>query len=288
MARLTDSIISNNRGWARGNNSPMVDLKYGGQMGFAPQYSEWVNNAAGVRKNIICLLLDYPRGFDLLPDKMEWIKTLRQLVEVHPLSITGLNATLTVATTGNPVGGSGQQQLDPTNVTMEPTNIAMRWNDKYGFPITKFWSSFVRLLIMDPETKVAGISTLGENKPGDMLPDMRSFSCAFIEPDVQHNKVVRSWVVSNLFPQGSGEIIGTRDLTADGEVPSVDITFGGIAQFGFGVDVFCQQLLDGIDITGANPLNRPSHIEAMDADVNAASRGYEFSAEELGRTALDI
>lgn len=288
MARLKDTIISNGVGWARGSNAPMVDLKYGGQMGFSPQYAEWINNAAGVRRNIICLLLDYPRGFDYLPEKQEWIKTLRQLVEVHPLSITGLNASLTVATTSNPVGGGGQQQLDPTNVTMEPTNVSMRWNEKYGFPISKFWSSYIRLLIMDPETKVAGISTLGANRPGDMLPDMRTFSCAFIEPDVQHNKVIRSWVVSNLFPQSSGEIIGTRDVTADGEVPSIDITFGGIAQFGFGVDVFCQQLLDGIDITGANPLNRPSHIQAIDADVNAVGRGYEFSAEELGRTAYQV
>lgn len=288
MTRLKDSIISNSRGWAKDHNAPMVDLKYGGQMGYAPQYAEWVNNAAGVRKNIICLLLDYPRGFDKLPNPEEWIKTLRQLVEVHPLSITGLNATLTVATTSNPVGGSGQQQLDPTNVTMEPTSISMRWNDKYGFPISKFWSSFIRLLIMDPESKVAGISTLGDAKPSDMLPDMRTFSCAFIEPDVQHNKVVRSWVVSNLFPQASGEVIGSRDMTADGEVPSIDIPFGGIAQFGFGVDKFCQQLLDGIDITGANPLNRPSFITKIDADVNAAGRGYEFTAEELGRTAQQV
>lgn len=287
MSRLKDAILSN-RAWARGSNAPMVDLKYGGQMGYAPQYAEWVNNAAGVRKNLIPLLLDYPRGFDYLPEKMEWIKTLRQLVEVHSLSITGVNATLTVATTGNPVGGDSQQQLDPTNVTMEPTNISMRWNDKYGFPISKFWSQYIRLLIMDPQTKVAGVSTLGANKPGDMLPDMRSFSMALIEPDPQHNKVVRSWVVTNLFPQGSGEIIGSRDLTADGEVPSIDISFGGIAQFGFGVDVFCQQLLDGIDITGANPLNRESFITQIDADINSSGRGYEFSAEQLGREAYRV
>lgn len=285
--RLKDAILEN-RGPARNNNAPMVDLKYGGQMGYAPQYAEWVNNAAGIRKNLICLLVDYPRGFDKLPEKDEWIKTLRQLVEVHPLSITGLNATLTVATTGNPFGGDGQQQLDPTNVTMEPTNVSMRWNEKYGHPISKFWSQYIRLLIMDPQTKVAGISTLGGDRPGDMLPDMRSFACAFIEPDPQHNKVVRSWVVTNLFPQGSGEVVGSRDITADAEVPSIDIQFGGIAQFGYGVDVFCQQLLDGIDITGANPLNRPSFIQSMDADVNGAGRGYEFSAEQLGREAYRV
>lgn len=287
MARLKDAIL-NNQGWTRGTNAPTLDLKYGGQMGYAPQYAEWVNNAAGVRKNIIALVLDYPRGFDWLPEPLEWINTLRALIELHPLSITGLNATLTVATTTNPVGGDGQQQLDPTNVTMEPTNVSMRWNDKYGFPITKFWSQFIRLLIMDPQTKVAGISTLGVSKPGDMLPDMRSFSCAFIEPDPQHNKVVRSWVVTNLFPQGSGEVIGTRDMTADGEVPSVDIQFGGIAQYGFGVDVFCQQLLDGIDITGANPLNRPSFIQGIDADVNAAPQGYQYGAEQLGAEAYRV
>lgn len=288
MNRLKDAIKANNTGYARGSIAPMVDLQYGGQMGFAPQYSELVNNAAGVRQDLICLLLDYPHGFDLFPEKQDWIKTLRQLVEVHPLSVTGLNATLTVATTSSPVGGSGQTQLDPTNVTMEPINVQMRWSEKYGSPVSKFWSSYIRMLIKDPESKVPGVATLGANRPGDMLPNMRAFSMAFIEPDVLHSKVIRSWVVTNMFPQGSGDIIGQRDRTADGEVPDITISMGGIGQFGFGVDLFCQELLDGIDITGANPLNRPSHIDKIDSDVNTAGRGYEFTAEELGRTAYRV
>lgn len=285
MSRLKDAIMQN-RAWSRGANAPMVDLKYGGQMGYAPNYAEWVSNAAYVQKNLIPLLVEYPRGFDYLPEPQEWINTLRALVELHVMSIEGLTATLDVETAENPAGGGGQMQEDFTNVTMARTQVQMRWNEKYGSPISQFYSQYIRMLMMDPDTKVAGLSTLGTNRPGDMLPDMYTFTMAFIEPDPHHNRVLRSWLVTNLFPHGSGEITGRRDITAPGETRSIDINMGGLAQYGFGVDVFCQELLSGIDITNANPLYRPSFVSQIDASILKSPRGYEAGAEQLGREAV--
>lgn len=285
MSRVKDAILVQ-KGWARGANAPLTDLQFGGQMGYAQNYTEWVSNAAYVRKNLIPLLVEYPRGFNFLPEKNYWISTLRALVELHALSIDGLAAGLEVAVIENPAGGAGQMQEDFSDVTQARSNVQIRWPEKYGAPISRFWSSYIRMLMMDPETKVAGISTIAGARPGDMLPDMWSFTMMFIEPDPQHSKVLRSWLVTNMFPHGTGEIIGRREIGAAGEGQQIDLGFGGLAQFGYGVDLFAQRLLDGIDITGANPLNRPAFVQQIDADVLAVNRGYRQGAEELGASAV--
>ena len=140
MSRLTDAILQNTTGYAQGHNAPMVDLKYGGQMGFAPELAEWVSNAAYVRRNLICILLEAPKGFQYLPNPDYWISTLRALVELHPLSIDGLNAGLEVELAQNPVGGAGQQQEDVTDVKETQSSPTFRWAEKYNMPIALFLS----------------------------------------------------------------------------------------------------------------------------------------------------
>ena len=56
MGRVTDALLKNTA-YARGSVNPILDLQYGGQMGYAPNYNEWVSNAAYVPRNLICLLL---------------------------------------------------------------------------------------------------------------------------------------------------------------------------------------------------------------------------------------
>jgi len=110
----------------------------------------------------------------------------------------------------------------------------------------------------------------------------------FIEPDVTHQKVVKSWLVTNMWPQGTGEIEGRRDLTAAGEPTTLNITFTGISQFGAGVDVFAQQILDSINITGANPSMRPAFVQSIAADVLAANVGYKVGVDTLANSAIRV
>jgi hypothetical protein len=287
--RVADAILQPNFAYAAGHQAPMVDLQFGGQMGYAQDLTEWVSNQAYVRRNMICLLVEAPKAFQLLPNPEYWIATLRALVELHPMSIDGLNAGLEVETIENPFGGGGQMQHDFTNVTETQSVPVFRWNEKYGMPISSFLRGWITNLLMDPNSKFANIATLGPQfAPGDMLADMYTATMAFIEPDPTHTRVVKSWLVTNMFPKGTGDITGRRDLTQAGEAQSIDVTFTGIAQFGLGVDYFCQQLLSGINLTGANPHLRPAFVDRIDADILAARKGYEDNVETLGAESLRV
>ena len=288
MARLTDAILQNNQAFAAGRQNPMLDLSKGGMMGYAPDYTQWVSNQSYIRRNLFCLLVEAPRGFNFLQNGDKYVGVLKSLVELHALSIDGLQAGLEVETSETPVGGGGQMQQHFTNVTEARSNPVFRFDEKYGMPVASFFRSWITHLMMDPHSKVANIGTLSGNKPTDMLADMYSATMVFIEPDPTHTKVVKAWLCTNMFPTGTGEIVGRRDLTAAGEQTTYDITFTALTQFGLGVDQFAQTLLDGINITGANPYLRPAFITDIAADVRAAAAGYEQQAEQLGSTALHL
>lgn len=288
MARLTDAILQNNQAFAAGRQNPMIDLSKGGQMGFAPDYTQWVSNQSYIRRNLFCLLVEAPRGFNFLQNGDKYVGVLKSLVELHALSIDGLNAGLEVETSETPVGGGGQVQQHFTNVTEARSNPVFRFDEKYGMPVASFFRSWITHLMMDPHSKVANIGTLSGNKPTDMLADMYSATMLFIEPDPTHTKVVKSWLCTNMFPTGTGEIVGRRDLTQAGEQTTYDITFTALSQFGLGVDQFAQQMLDGINITGANPYLRPAFISQIAADVRAAANGYEQQVEALGSSSLRV
>jgi len=287
MSRLADALLQHGTGSSAGHNAPMLDLQNGGQMGYSQDLAEWVSNQAYIRPDLICLLVEAPLGFQLLKDPDYWVGPLRALVELHPLSIEGLNATLTVDTVDTPVGGGGQQQSDFTDVKEEVSNITFRWGEKYGSPVSTFHRGWITNLIMDPNTKYPNIATL-VNKPTDMLADQYAATMIFIEPDPTHTKVLRAWLVTNMFPKSSGEITGKRDLTAAKENPTYDISYTGIAQFGAGVDAFAQTLLEGINITGANPQLRAAFVQSISADILASNSGYQNEAAAVAAEAISV
>jgi hypothetical protein len=195
------------------------------------------------------------------------------------LRITGLNAHLTVDVAETPVGGGGNMQQDFTDVKRERSVPQFSWNEKYGMPVTMFHQGWITNLMMDPDTKFANVATLDQSSaygpPPDMLADMYSATMIFIEPDPTHTRVVKSWLVTNMWPLSTGDIVGSRDLTAAGENLTVDITYAGIAQYGLGVDAFAQQLLTSISIANANPYTENAFVNGINADVAATTTGYQ-------------
>lgn len=287
MSRLSDAILANTTAYAKGHTAPMVDLQNGGQMGFSPDLAGWVSNQAYVRRNLICLLVEAPKGFNLLPDPNSWIATLRALVELHPLSIDGLNAGLEVEFASNPVGGAGQIQEDFTDVKETPSAPVFRWGEKYGMPVASFFRGWITNLMMDPNSKVANIATLA-NRPQDLLSDQTAATMIFIEPDPTFQFVVKSWLVTNMMPKGTGEIVGRRDLTQAADATTYDISFTGIAQFGVGVDTFAQTLLSAIALTGANPQNRPAFVNAITSDILATKKSFAGNVAEQAAAAIKV
>lgn len=280
MSRLTDTILQNSTAYISGKQSAVVDLRNGGQLGYSPVYAEWVNNAKYIRKNMIAILMEPPTGFEYLDPSGTMTSTLKALVELHAMSIEGLNSKLTVDFAESPFGAGGQFQEDPTDVKEERANISFKFEEKYGMPIFNFFKYWITGLIMDPNTKVPTIATL-QNRPPDMLPDRYSATMLFIEPDPIHNKVVKACLVTNMIPKDTGDAVMRRELTAAGEQTTYDIPFTGIPQWSIGVDALAQRILDSLSITGANPQRRAAFLDGISADVAAGAKGYQSEAATL-------
>lgn len=289
MSRLANTFMPAGTGYANGHGAPMFDISNGGQNGFDLRLDQLVSNQNYVRKNLICLLVEPPKGFALLKNPESWVSALRSLVELHPMTIEGLNAGLTVETASNAIGGGGQVQEDYIDVKEEPSKPVFRWLEKYGMPVNKFLRAWITYLLMDPHSKYPNVITLADGvKPKEWTTDMYTATMMFIETDPTHTTVVKSWLVTNMFPLSDGGVTARREMAAAGEVVTMDITFTGVAQYGFGVDKFAQELLDGISTVGANPQARAAFIDKISADVLRAKEGYEPGVETLGSTSVKL
>lgn len=285
MARITEALLDS-KAFSKGYQAPMLDVSHGGQFGYSPNLKEWVSNQAYVRRNLIALLLEAPRFFQLMPEPQKWVDSLKSMVELHARVIEGLNAGLTVELDEHPVGGAGEFQQEYTDVKRARTEPSFQFVEKYGMPIQTFLYNWITYGLMDPDTKYALSGTLSGQKPDDLLADWYSATMLFIEPDPTHQKVVKAWLVTNMFPKGTGEIVGRRELTAASEVLNLTIEFTGIAQVGLGVNTFAQEILSSINLTNANPYLRTSAVESISADVSSAVEGYQKGVSDLASTAV--
>ncbi len=284
MSRLTEALLQG--AYTRNIDRPMLDLKFGGQQGWAPNLTEWVSNQAYVSRPLICILVEAPRMFSVLPEPDKWVASLKALFELHARSIQGLKATLEVETTEHPVGGGKEQQEEVVNVTRERSQPSFTFIEKYGRPIQTFLDYWIRYGLMDPETKFALLSTLGKTEVNDLLADWYSATCLFIEPDPLHKNVDKAWLVTNMFPKSTGTIEAKRDLTSAQNILELEVEFTGLSQYGAGVNAFAQQVLNNINTLYADPFFRPSFADSISADVNAVNKGYKNWTEEVGRTAV--
>lgn len=285
MSRLTDALI--NGAYTRNIDRPILDLKNGGQQGWAPNLTEWVSNQAYVSRPLICILLEAPRMFTVMPDSNKWIASLKALFELHARSIEGFNAGLKVDTEEHPVGGAGEQQQEVVNVTRERSQPKFTFVEKYGRPIQTLLEYWIRYGLMDPETKYALLSTIGGSGVKDLLADWYSATCLFVVPDPLHKNVDKAWITTNMFPLSNGDITAKRDLTASQEMLTLDIEFSGISQYGMGVNQFAQQILNNINTLNSDPFMRPSFVNRVSPDVDAQSTtGYKSWTEKVGRTSV--
>lgn len=279
-ARLKNAILGNQM-FGQFLTAPAVDLINGAQNGYATDFETYVSNSSYAKRNIIALLLEAPTGFNDLNSGPYWTATLKALVELHPKSITGLNSELTVDYIETPVGGAGEMQEDISNVTRQRSTPEFTFDEKYGKPIWNFFDGWIRNLLMDPISKVPAVVASGTVRPTDILPDYTSMSVIFIEPDPTHTQVITAWLCTNMMPKTSGANEGRRDLTQAASQTEYTIQFTALTQVGYGVNQFAQQLLDQLNLNGANPNLRQAFLSSASADVEAMQDGYVSQIDVL-------
>jgi hypothetical protein len=267
-----------------GGDVYVANLKEGGYNGLYPKtsvvgadgksYSLLVANQPYVKRPLIPIMLDYPMGFDYLPNKDDLVATYKALIELHTQTIDGLNNTLAVETGSTPIGGAGEQWITPTNVTREQSSFNATYQEKVNKAIFKFHEWFIRMFIMDPDTKVPEITKLSSyDNEGPYTAEMWTFSVLLIEPDLSGKYVVDAWIGENLFPQGSGESTGSKDRTAAGETVNLSINYGGHYMSNASTRQLAQEILNKIQTSQKAMDEMPIFMNEISPDVASVSGG---------------
>jgi len=259
-------------------NLPTLDIREGGQWGYLPIIGDIRNNKVihaymynqrYIKRDIIPVVLQTPRLFDLLPNPDDWKKAYVAFWERQCRVIEGLNASLAVETTETDLGIEGAKFKEPTNVTREETNVSTTADEKYGIPIEIMIDVIIRYGIMDPDLKVPLITTLPGAEGIDVYTaEWYSGTVLFIEPDVLQRKVIHAWLVSNLFPTSNPEITGKKDKKSAKEAKEITIEWGGLALPPTNVNVInlAQKILNSMQLWTITP----DKIQVPANDVDSA------------------
>jgi len=149
-----------------------------------------------MKRDVIPVVLQVPKGFGLLPNKDAWKEAVKALFEVHAKTIEGLNSSLTVEHQEHQLGLSGATMREPGNVNREATSITLGGVlERYGNPFEILLDVWVRYLMMDPDLKAPLITRVVD---ADALPKAWTsewYSCTvlFIEPDPLYRTVIHAW-----------------------------------------------------------------------------------------------
>ncbi len=262
------------------------DPTYGGQGGWANDFTQWLNNQAYVSKQVIAIVLEAPGFFNQMTNPNKWVEILRAMFETHVRTIEGLNSGLEVEFDEHPVGGAGEVQHEVVNVRRTQSAPVIGVVDKVGLPFQNFLRCWIQYGMMDPDTKYALASNLEGKEFRPWTADMYTATVLFIEPDAAHNRVNRAWLSTNMMPHGNGEETGRRDLTAAGELLTLSIEFTALTQTGVGVRSLAQSLLDNMNRSNANPYLRPAFINNIDSDVAAAQDTYANTIATVADSAI--
>ncbi len=295
MSRITDAIITD--AYAKNAGVPVLDVSKGGQQGYAPSLGyynaskgqmegEWISNQAYVQRNVNCILLEAPKFFSLLPNGQKWVAALKAMVEVHTLTISGLDSKVTMDFAEHAVGGAGEMQEEVINATRARSTPTHTMTEKIGMPFYRILNFWCLYGLMDPETNAPLISSVPglTVDPKDMLADMFTATMLYYEPDITNTRVNKSWICTNMMPKDDGEFTGKRDLTSALELDDKSIEFTSITQSNIGTNVFAQSIIDGIDFKNANPYMRKAFIDKVSPDVLAATSGFKNSVSNISGT----
>lgn len=279
MARVTEALLGA-KAWSQGNENPQLAPDFGGQFGWATNPAEWISAQAYVPRNLIPIVLESPRFFTKMPDPAKWTMAWKVLIEKHARTIEGLKAGLTVDVAEHAFGGAGEMFQEFVDVKRERSVITIGLVDKYGNVFQNFLERWIMYGMMHPETKTPLTATMSDG-PTDHLADWYSGTVAFIEPSPNGKKVLRCWISTNMFPQGTGPIEGKMDKTSSLSIKELSLEFTSISFINEGTRVFGQELLDAINMTWANPQLRNSFIKEIGVDIAAALHGYKESVESI-------
>lgn len=282
--RPDDSILQQ-IGPGRNTLHPQVNLSRGGVFGYSADIAEFAPAQAYTRNNVVALLLRAPKFFDLMPDGDVWKRMLKDLIETQAKTIEGLKRGIEGEFEEHDYGQAGEKAEEPVKTRRQRSEVEFTWPEKYGRSVSSFWEQYLIWGILDPDTGIPMVATLGGQRPADWLPDNYTFSCLFFEPDLLWRYPLAAWIGVGMMPKKSGDWDGKRAPTENKELVSHTIPFTGVYNSGFGAMALAEKLMKEISLEGAVPFLRSSFLTEVEPAVQNAQGGYSGNISSLAGSA---
>jgi len=277
-----------------------LHLTHGGQNGAMHDPQSLSSTQGYVPQKLIAVLIAAPKAYSFLdPETAEqYTATLKNLVEVLPLEITGLDSTVTYEFGEVKAGHSGEVVEHIIGAQRARSTPSFRWAEGINRSIGKFFGETGRLLLQDEVSGVAGIVAEPGFKAGyTLLQEDRSFSVLFIEPDSSQKGVVDAWFCTNMMQKTGGDVIGKREVGGTAEVGEITIETTAYTMVGNVVNAMAGAYLSKLDLSGLRPLDLTAFVKQNDSETSTdevgispdvaavATAGY---AEKLNAVADEI
>lgn len=303
MARQ-GNILLEKQAWSQSSFNSL-NLQFGGQMGWMPDLREIHSWQQYVPRNAIALVLETPRFLNYLPNPEIWRESWRCLIEKHARKISGWKQGLKASITEQAVGGAGELLQIAGDMKRDRTDPVLEFDEKEGRPIQRLLEIHLRYAIMDPDTKTALISTLIETAaanagsmndlgrdigddglPKDWLLDWFGGTILMYETDITNRFVDKATITTNFWPQETGPIDMSRDMTASKEKLELSIPFSGLSVSGFAVVQVAQKIHDSIRKAHTSPSNMPAAVQEVEPLLQGFKSGYIQGVHNLNENAI--
>ena len=288
MARIDNAVLDKAPGNVEETHK-MIDATYGGQDGYMQnlgkdgKFSEWINNTAYVKRNVIPFVLQVPKFFKYMDDAKKLEGLLISVLETRCEKIDGLTSTVTLETDEHIIGAAGEMQEEAVRSQRARSTLTTSLRELEGLPINALLDLWITYGIMDPDTqrpKVTSLSSYDKDKTDVYTPDQYTMSMLFIEPDFSHRNVVKAYALTNMMPKSAGEITAGRDLSAAGEMSLYDIEWTSITVSNLQTRIYAQTLLDELTILKTDPNTVPLFLDDRDTAVKTATRTFNTPIKE--------
>ena len=253
-----------------------LDISAPGMNGFMPIPYLFTSSANYVRQQVRAVLISAPLAMQYMTNQGYYLAALKSLIETRAQSIDGLTSSITWDYDGPAIGNAGEKLDAPIKANRAQSTPTFIWSETYGMAITRFWTDFGRLIVMDPDLQFAGIvaapNYIGAGSPA-LLPEFQTFTTLFFEADPTMTTITNAWLCGNMMPKGAGDIIGKMEKGGSSEVPTVSIEFTAYTQTGEAVYNLAQSYLTSIKLQDLRPLNLVGITDKVDPAVDAITDG---------------
>lgn len=287
---MKDAVLTGKSFSRSGEDStPMLNTQYGGQWGFSTVVgsidkdgltkAEWISSQAYVPRDIIPLLIQYPKFMDLMPEPELWKNNFKAMIEVHAETIDGINLQVTVETEDNILGGSGSVIMDePTGTKIERSNVSYTWTERMGRPFQRLLDAYIKFGILDPYTQVSMIGQVSKEareyfRNNLLTADFYTASILYIEPCATMSHVVKSALHLGAFPKTSGENTMKSDRANAKAINKLTVEMAGFVISTDAVSKFAQKQLDQLAVRDSTPLATNPFTES-DASLKDSPYGF--------------